>query len=393
MPSIGLARQDRLREGKSEVLDEVVPLVERAVVLADEPAEPRMGLGAIGSFDAGGRHERLDGEPCLTRAPGKAHLVSHYDGAFVDDISEVIPEIVEEGAGAHVEIPCQKERLDVRDHLVIFDCTVHIGFLETSPHLLDGEEWTEDTVVGDDEAVEFIERPPALCEDPPREVPRAEIVGKGVAGVDARAERADGGYRSRCESRRAGHENDGRTEPVQRLQVIDDMGIDDTFGIEVCEQDQRAASLRRLARKLTVGFAKEAKSVAVQPVAHCSQGALGLGAQHVQPSSRANPFFRYRSTQAALLTLPLVVMGIEPGSTTTRSATPRPCTSDIAELTFRLRTSKLFTGSWLAAARFLHSMIATSFSVPSSATAIAAQRPGATLWIVASRSSGGWLRP
>src|SRR3954464_12768060 len=148
MPSIGLARQDRLQEGESEVLDEVVPVVERAVVLADEPAEPGMGLRAIGSFYAGRRHERLDGELCLTRASGQAHLVSHYDGAFVDDISEVIPETVEEGAGAQVEIPCQKERLKVRDHLVIFDCTVHIGFVERFPHLLDGEKWTEDTVVG-----------------------------------------------------------------------------------------------------------------------------------------------------------------------------------------------------------------------------------------------------
>src|SRR4029079_8109866 len=100
MPSIGLARQDRLQKGESDVLDEFVPVVERAVVLADERAEPGMRLRATVSFDAGSRHERPDAEPCLTRAPGQAHLVSQYDIAFVDDISEVIPEIVEEGAGA-----------------------------------------------------------------------------------------------------------------------------------------------------------------------------------------------------------------------------------------------------------------------------------------------------
>ena len=35
-----MACQDRLQEGESDVLDEVVPVVERAVVLADKRAEP-----------------------------------------------------------------------------------------------------------------------------------------------------------------------------------------------------------------------------------------------------------------------------------------------------------------------------------------------------------------
>ena len=46
-----------------------------------------------------------------------------------------------------------------------------------------------------------------------------------------------------------------------------------------------------------------------------------------------------------------------------------------------------------APARFLSSMMATSFSVSSSGTEIAAQRPPVMSWIVASMSSGEWLRP
>ena len=44
---------------------------------------------------------------------------------------------------------------------------------------------------------------------------------------------------------------------------------------------------------------------------------------------------------AARLTLPLVVIGIEPGATTTRSATPRPCELDTAEVTSRLNGDEL----------------------------------------------------
>ena len=85
-------------------------------------------------------------------------------------------------------------------------------------------------------------------------------------------------------------------------------------------------------------------------------------------------------------------MGIEPGATTTRSATLSPCTLDIAEVTLRLTTSRSSLASPLDA-RFLTSMMATTFSVSSSETEIAAQRPGEMVWIVASRSSGEWLRP
>ena len=44
-------------------------------------------------------------------------------------------------------------------------------------------------------------------------------------------------------------------------------------------------------------------------------------------------------------------------------------------------------------ARFLSSAMATSFSIPSSGTDIATQRPRVIIWIVASMSSGEWLRP
>jgi hypothetical protein len=49
---------------------------------------------------------------------------------------------------------------------------------------------------------------------------------------------------------------------VQRLQVIGDVWIDDALEIEVREQNERAATGRRLRWKLQVGFAKEAESVA-----------------------------------------------------------------------------------------------------------------------------------
>src|SRR5574337_1640101 len=52
-------------------------------------------------------------------------------------------------------------------------------------------------------------------------------------------------------------------------------------------------------------------------------------------SKRVNSLCRYSSTQCARLTLPLGVMGIEPGATRTRSATLRSCDVDIADVTSR----------------------------------------------------------
>jgi len=52
-------------------------------------------------------------------------------------------------------------------------------------------------------------------------------------------------------------------------------------------------------------------------------------------------------------------------------------------VTFRLTTSVIHR-FFVESALFLSSMMATSFSVSLSGTEIAAQRPGATLWIVAS---------
>ena len=70
-------------------------------------------------------------------------------------------------------------------HLAVFDRAVHVSIVERAPHLFDGKERSEHAVVGDDEAVEVIERPASLPEDAPREVPRAEVKGKRAAGVNA----------------------------------------------------------------------------------------------------------------------------------------------------------------------------------------------------------------
>ena len=51
------------------------------------------------------------------------------------------------------------------------------------------------------------------------------------------------------------------------------------------------------------------------------------------------------STHCARLILPLVVIGIEPGATRTRSATLSPCDFEIAEVTSRLTTSHLSAAS------------------------------------------------
>src|SRR6202020_1777094 len=111
----------------------------------------------------------------------------------------------------------------------------------------------EHAVVGDDEAVELIERPAALPEDAPCEVPRAEVEGKGAAVVKAGAETADGSDRLRGQGGRAGDENDRCSELVQRLQVIGDVRIDDALEIEVCEQNEGAASRRGLRGEAQMG--------------------------------------------------------------------------------------------------------------------------------------------
>ena len=67
---------------------------------------------------------------------------------------------------------------------------------------------------------------------------------------------------------------------MQRLQVIGDVRIDDALEIEVCEQNERAATGGRLRWELQVGFAKEAENVAAEAVTQGSQRALGFGAQH-----------------------------------------------------------------------------------------------------------------
>lgn len=82
------------------------------------------------------------------------------------------------------------------------------------------------------------------------------------------------------------------------------------------------------------------------------------------------------------------MMGIEPGDTRTRSDTRRLCDFEIAEMTSRFTDRSLSMDSSLEVPRLFSSMIATSCSVRSSGTAIAATRPPVISWIVASMSSG-----
>ena len=63
------------------------------------------------------------------------------------------------------------------------------------------------------------------------------------------------------------------------------------------------------------------------------QGGHAIESRPAQASNRANWSCRYCSTQAARRILPLVVVGIDPGDTRTRSPTFRPCALDIAEVT------------------------------------------------------------
>ena len=73
---------------------------------------------------------------------------------------------------------------------------------------------------------------------------------------------------------------------------------------------------------------------------------------------------RYSFTHSARRTLPLVVMGIAPGDTITRSDTVKPCEVDMAAVTSRLTTPSLSATSSLEAPRRLTSMMVTSFSPP-----------------------------
>ncbi len=65
----------------------------------------------------------------------------------------------------------------------------------------------------------------------------------------------------------------------------------------------------------------------------------------------------------------------------------------IADVTSRLTAVSWSAGVSGASTRFLTSMMTTSFSVEPSGTAMAAHRLRLISWIVASMSSGEWLRP
>ena len=83
---------------------------------------------------------------------------------------------------------------------------------------------------------------------------------------------------------------------------------------------------------------------------------------------------RYCSTQAVRRILPLVVVGIDPGDTRTRSLTFTPCALDIAEVTSLLTPLSQCIASTVEFPRFLTSMTVTSFSVLFTGTEIAATR-------------------
>ena len=135
-----------------------------------------------------------------------------------------------------------------------------------------------------------------------------------------------------------------------------------------------------------VGTAADVRDQIVdQPMAKCS---LVKIRRHTVTSNRLNSSCRYRSTQAERRILPLVVIGIEPGGTSTRSATRTLCDFYIAEATSRLTVRSRVSASSSEPPRFLSSTIATSRSVRSSGIEIAATRPPVISWIVASMSSG-----
>ena len=79
-------------------------------------------------------------------------------------------------------------------------------------------------------------------------------------------------------------------------------------------------------------------------------------------SIRLNSRFRYISTHDARRILPLVVIGIEPGATITRSATLKPCDVEIAEVTASFTPSMVSARFTRGSRGSLISTIATSVS-------------------------------
>jgi hypothetical protein len=67
-----------------------------------------------------------------------------------------------------------------------------------------------------------------------------------------------------------------------------------------------------------------------------------------------------------------------------RSAMLKPCDVEIPNVTSLLTLASLSIASASGCTRFLSSMMVTGFSVPSSATDIATERPRVSPWIVAS---------
>ena len=86
---------------------------------------------------------------------------------------------------------------------------------------------------------------------------------KAYGGCECQRRGADERDRLRREGGRAGDKKDACSKPVERLQLKGDVRIDDALVIEVSEQNERAATGRRLRRELLVGIAKEPESVAV----------------------------------------------------------------------------------------------------------------------------------
>lgn len=190
---------------------------------------------AISCFDGCRGHKRFDAKPRFTCELGQTDLVSPDKRVFVDNVLEVAPEVVEEAAGARVEIPGQKKGLEVGRVFGIFDGTIHIGAVERAPHLFDWKQRTIHTVIGEHEAIELIQRPATPPKEAPRQMPGAEIQGQRAPGVNASTKRPDGINRLRREGRRARDKNDAGSQSTQCLEVIHDVRIDDTLRIEVGE--------------------------------------------------------------------------------------------------------------------------------------------------------------
>src|SRR6201999_72691 len=89
---------------------------------------------AVRRFGGGGGYKRLYAQARFARPFGQADLVLSDEIGLVDDVLEAIPEVVEKRAGPRIELPCEKEGLQVLAALQTFDGAVHVCAFEGIPY-------------------------------------------------------------------------------------------------------------------------------------------------------------------------------------------------------------------------------------------------------------------